>query len=121
MWVTLNNAFVSIVEHRDDPDLLIVRARVEGDIERFFCRYPDRPAVEVNEAADYRFRVTVKREAVEDAMVAAVRRITYPNFKDSIKAAWRSGLAMRVWSIWHGEQVRRYGPRPSINEQEALL
>lgn len=123
MWITANNAFVSIVEHRDDPALLIVRARVEGDIERFFgwTKTVGSVWVSIDDTADYRFRTTVPRSDVDEAMLRAVRRITYPNFKDSIKAAWRRGLAMRVWSIWHGEQVRRYGPRPSANEQEALL
>lgn len=36
MWVFLNNSFLSIVAHRDKPDVLIVRARRAGDIEAIF-------------------------------------------------------------------------------------
>ena len=36
MWVMLNNSFVSIVENMNNPEELLVRARVKGDIERVF-------------------------------------------------------------------------------------
>ena len=36
MWVFLNNAFLSIVEHRENQNILLVRARIKGDIERVF-------------------------------------------------------------------------------------
>jgi hypothetical protein len=34
MWLFCEKGFVSIVVDRDDPDRLLVRARVKGDIER---------------------------------------------------------------------------------------
>lgn len=109
MWIMANNAFVSIVQHRDKPDTLIVRARVEGDVERFFGWKAGDARVITTPAADYRFRAQVYREVVEHAMLRAARRVTYPNFKDSVATAWRKAISMRIWSIWHGEQVRRYG------------
>lgn len=36
MWICLNDAFLSIVAHRDKPGVLLVRARRPGDIERTF-------------------------------------------------------------------------------------
>lgn len=107
MWLVLNNSFVSIVEHRDDPNLLIVRARFAGDAARFLgaplSREKETPA------ADYRFRITAKRESVEKAVLRAVRGVKYPNFKDSIAETWRKGLAMRVWSIFYAAQQARHG------------
>lgn len=32
MWIFLPNASLSIVEHRERPDLLKIRARAKGDI-----------------------------------------------------------------------------------------
>lgn len=105
MWLITSNSFVSIVEHLDDPDLLIVRGRFKGDAARFLGV----PAAREQETpdADYRFRIATKREVVERAVVRAVRRVTYPNFKDSIREAWRKALAMRVWSIFHAAQQQR--------------
>ena len=36
MWIQFNNAFLSIVENRDNKLELFVRARVKGDIEKIF-------------------------------------------------------------------------------------
>jgi len=36
MWVVLNDAFLSVVADRDDPNRLLVRARFHNDIARVF-------------------------------------------------------------------------------------
>ena len=36
MWIFFNNAFLSIVENRDNKFELLVRARVKGDIQKIF-------------------------------------------------------------------------------------
>jgi hypothetical protein len=36
MWVFLNDSFLSIVAHRTEPGVLLVRARTAGDIEAVF-------------------------------------------------------------------------------------
>ena len=109
MWIILNNAFVSIVEHRADPGLLIVRGRFKGDVERFLNPMPAGLNVieEVTPSADYRFRAVVERTDVAHALVRATHRVRYPNFKDSIVAKFRKALAMRVWSIFHAAQQER--------------
>ena len=121
MWVIQNNAFVSIVEHRDDASKLIVRGRFKGDVERFLNPLPSGLHVveEVTPNADYRFRAVVPREAVAHAMLRGVSKITYPNFKDSIKAAFRKSIAMRVWSIFNAAQQQR--AEPARRQQPWLL
>ena len=116
MWIITSNAFVSIVQHRDEPDTLIVRGRFKGDVERFLNPLPSglRLHERITPDADYRFRAEVPREAVAHAMARQVGQVRYPNFKDSIAAAWRKALAMRVWSIFHAAQVERSMPvRPA--------
>ncbi len=105
MWIILNNAFVSIVEHRDDPDTLIVRGRFRGDVDRFLGRRAEGETP----SADYRFRAEVDRGEVAEAMQRAVAGVRYPNFKDSIAAKFRKALAMRVWSLFHAAQQERIG------------
>lgn len=80
MWVFLSDAMLSVVEDRNDPDLMLVRARLEGDIERVF------PTALVRKTpnADYLFRASIARTKVVEAMVAAIRSIDYDNFKNSV-------------------------------------
>jgi hypothetical protein len=95
VWIFLNDAFLSIVAHRDDPDALLVRARRAGDIERAF---PE-AAVSETPAADYRFRATLPRQTVADALAAAVKAIAYPNFKASVAEPDRHDAYLDCWCI----------------------
>lgn len=100
MWVYLNHAFLSIVAHRDDGDVLLVRARRAGDIERVF------PTAEVKEtpAADYRFRAALPRPVVADALAGAVAEIGYPNFKASVAERDRHNAYLGCWAVMSGWQ-----------------
>lgn len=61
---------LSIVEHRDDASLLMVRARIAEDIERVF------PTAVVTETpdADYRFWATIARKNVAAALTIRGQR-----------------------------------------------
>jgi hypothetical protein len=80
MWIFLNDAMLSIVAHKDNDDLLHVRARVKGDIEAVF------PHAKVLETpnGDYKFRADVERWKVADRMGDLVAGINYTNFKNSV-------------------------------------
>lgn len=104
MWIILNDSFVSIVEHRDDDRMLLVRGRFAGDVERFMDWVEGDKRVREDAGTDYRFRALVTRAKVAERMAVHVRGIDYPNFKDSISLRWRKYLAMRVWSIFAAEQ-----------------
>jgi hypothetical protein len=107
MWLFTNDAFVSIVEHRDDPDTMLVRGRFRGDAARFLG-VPQHHEIELT-TADYRWRVITDRASVEKALLRSIRRAHYPNFKDSIRTAWRRAIAMRVWSVLAVAQAERGG------------
>jgi hypothetical protein len=79
MWIFMSESFLSVVEHDADDNLLLVRARFEGDIDRVF------PEADVAETptSDYRYRAALPRERVAEAIAGRVRKIHYPNFKDS--------------------------------------
>jgi hypothetical protein len=99
MWVILNNAFFSIVAHRAEPDKLLVRARSEGDIEKYFPRHE----VTTNPTADYRYRAVVSRELVGKVLSEIAMDIDYDNFKNSIpkEEARRKGPYLEVWGSLH--------------------
>jgi hypothetical protein len=94
MWVLLNDSFLSIVAHNDQPGVMLVRARRRADIKAVF------PQVKIiaNGGADYEFRAEVDRRDVEAALVGEVRRIDYGNFKDSVRDRFRHDLYLRIWS-----------------------
>lgn len=100
MWVFTSNSFLSIVEHDQDPGLLHVRARFSGDIEAVF------PSADVSETpqADYRFRASLPRERVEEAMARLTREIDYDNFKNSVEDADRRDHYIKVWeAMWRAQ------------------
>lgn len=110
MWIFSPDSFVSIVAHRTKPDVLLVRARLPGDLERMF------PGAKVKEtrAADYRFRAELPRHIVADEVAKRIAGIDYDNVKGAIpKVGGRVGrvhdsraMAMhRCWDAMHAAQV----------------
>lgn len=110
-WIVLNDAFLSIVAHRDLPDALLVRARASGHIEAVF------PDAEVEESveADYRYRATLSRREVAEAIAARLGQIDYPNFKNSISSA-RPALSSFAHEVW-GVGARTWGSYGGRGEQ----
>ena len=106
MWIFLSDAFISVVAHRDDGNLLLVRARLDGDLERAFSRIGIAPVVQTLNHADYRFRTTVDRSTFERLLTAAAREIVYDNFKNQIADddALRHDAYFRVWETMHTAQ-----------------
>ena len=96
MWVMLNNAFLSIVENRNNKSELLVRARIKGDLERVFTNVDTFE----DEAADYKYRAFIERGVVEKVIASKVADINYSNFKGSVSSEdhKRHDAYMRVWS-----------------------
>ena len=94
MWICLNNAFLSVVQDRDDPETLLVRARVAGHIQQVF---PE-AKVFTDPKADYLYRAFIGRKAVAQAVAATVENIDYDNFKDSVDDDQLHVAYMKVWS-----------------------
>lgn len=98
MWILLNDSFLSVVQDRDDSSRLLVRSRIAGDIERALGGASSAEVFE-DPTADYRYRCFILREEFEQAMVQAVRRIDYANFKNSISNPSRKTAAKRIWQV----------------------
>lgn len=78
MWLFSQRGFFSITSV--DKNTLLVRARVQGDIEKYWPnakvqRTPDR---------DYLYRAEIPRKEVADVVLKIVEDINYGNFKNSI-------------------------------------
>ena len=93
-WLIFNDAMLSVVEYTGDPEFLLVRSRVEGDIERVLgqCEVKRTPS------ADYLFRTTARRDVVASAVAERVAAVRYPNFKDSVREDARHSAYSGAWS-----------------------
>lgn len=80
MWIFTPTSFVSIVAHRAKPDVLLVRARLKGDIQRLF---PD-AKVSRTPSADYLFRAQLPRQAVAERLFDLAMDLDYENVKGAI-------------------------------------
>jgi hypothetical protein len=109
MWIVLNDAFLSVVTHRN-PNMLLVRARKEADLEAIF------PNAKITHTPlrDYQFRCVVSRKAVKKALAFEVDRIDYDNFKNSVEDNERHDAYSAIWSTmfsWaRGGFARKPGP-----------
>lgn len=108
MWIATSNSFLSVVENRADKSEFVVRARVRGDLEKFFGE--DIKVIET-EDSDYRFRVFVTKEYFTDKMCGYINSIDYSNFKDSVKSEERKTWYTQIWSIMNNVQESLYGPQ----------
>lgn len=103
MWIFLNNAFLSIVADPENMNVLKVRARFRGDIERVF---PE-AKVQADQGTDYKFRALLPRQRVADVIALSVNDIKATNFKDSVSEHWRHDLYLKVWQVMFQAQKMR--------------
>jgi hypothetical protein len=95
MWVCFNDGFVSAVEHRQDPSMLMVRARREEILQSLF------PGVEIvlGGSTDYQYRVVVTKEAFAAVLSDRVSEISYSNFKNSVEDEELHDLYRQFWEL----------------------
>ena len=97
MWIFTNQGFISIVQHRDNPGLMIVRAR---RYEHLQALLPDAEVLRLDRA-DYRYRTFVSRIELETNMLDWVQAVDYDNFKSSIADHEYHDAAMGVWNVMY--------------------
>jgi len=113
MWVFLNDSFVSLVVHREQPGMLLMRARKAGDIEALL------PQAKVwrDPRADYPFRAEVSAEHAALALAVRANTITYDNFKNSVREHSRHDAYMEIWGVmnrWGHKMTRGGNHGPNI-------
>lgn len=109
MWLMSKTGFVSIVEHRDRPGFVLVRARRMGDLDPFIednQKYIKEQQGEVVylEHADYPYRVVLPKGGVVDTVSRLIRGIDYDNFKASLPPD-RQVLYGQVWWVLQGLEM----------------
>jgi len=104
MWLFHPLGFCSVVIDRQRPGRLLCRARVKGDLERLFPKNEER--VTTSTDRDYRFRVSVPKEAVAARLAELAQLINYDNFKEACPAD-RHAPYLRVWNVMYDLQLDR--------------
>lgn len=121
MWIFTQHGFVSIVSSREDPKVVMVRARDRKSLEQFIEALEGKDpfsgeALEVLESkgTDYQFRVICSRTAAAQYLADEALAIDYPNFKSRITQTrghqWHDVL-LGIWSRVHDLSDRPKGYR----------
>jgi len=98
MWVISKSGFISIVQHRDDPEYMLVRARVREDLVEAF---PDHE-IEDDPKADYRYRVKVGRSSVGLYLLEELDQVDYDSHaKENMTKAKEPGRYKAYMNVWH--------------------
>lgn len=104
MWLFVPGGFYSAVQHKDDPDKIMVRARAKQHAERLIKALPadQRPElVETPPPADYRWRVTVTREQWVYLAARFAAEVAYLNFKSEAgKRGHPKGFMRTLHDVW---------------------
>lgn len=107
MWLFTKIGFYSVVQHRENDQVVIIRARDRADLvalqglmhEMFRRERP--PKVASTPAADYPYRMNVGKARFAEVARRFAEDVDYENFKDRVKRAQgnaRAALYLRVWA-----------------------
>jgi hypothetical protein len=114
MWIFTIDGFYSVVQHRDHPEEMVVRARVEADLERMLTRLRHRTfettiPIEHTPEGDYAYRCFLTKNEWALYLSRAVEATDYPNFKDEVAKRLghdRADVYLDVWltmmALQHG-------------------
>ena len=104
MWIFCKLGFFSAVQHREKPDVLLVRARFKGDLERLYKAMDHSKCGPIQKTpdADYLYRMECPKRAFAEVVWKTAGEIDYPNFKDAMNdGTVRDTAYMNVWrAMW---------------------
>ena len=104
MWLFTPDGFFSAVQHKDDPNRIMIRTRSRIHAQHLVDACPEGskpPLVETPPPADYRYRVTVSREMWIYLVGKFAADISYVNYKnEASKRKHPSGFMSALHSIW---------------------
>jgi hypothetical protein len=100
MWIFTQDSFLTVSQDRNRRDQFMVRARVAGDIEKYF---PEAEVIRTHDA-DFLFRAFIEKDRVVEVLSRAIGNIDYMSFKGGIKNPARKWFYERIWSVTCGMQ-----------------
>ena len=100
MWFCFNDGFISAVQHRDEPDMLVVRARRRDILGNLF---PEHKVI-VGGSTDYNYRVFIGKEDFSAVVAKRIQAIDYSNFKNSVEDDDLHALYADFWQLHYAYQ-----------------
>ena len=105
MWLFCKSGYFSAVKHNKKPDTILLRARVEGDLESLAETHQIDMRIEHTPEADYAFRAELPAAEWTRAVMEESGAIDYGNFKSAVHdGTARDDAYMDVWSVMRGLQ-----------------
>lgn len=98
MWLFTDTGFVSAVQHRDNPELLVVRARDRLSLEPL--AYKLEAPITSNALSDYPYRVIINRADFASWVEQQADEISYGNFKDQVAVTRGKKFASILSGVW---------------------
>lgn len=98
MWLFTETGFVSAVQHRDEPDLLVVRARDRISLVGILD-YAD-TEITTNAYSDYPYRVIIHKADFTRWVNDAIKFLEYPNFKNQVAVTRGKKFAHTLGKVW---------------------
>lgn len=112
VWVMTNFGAFSVVQHNEQPQVLVVRARVKAHLVELRERHLPDLVIYHTPENDYHWRAFCLRNAVADFLSTAVYEMDYPNFKNSVRDDRLHDVYTSVWQTMF-RAFGGYGRRPA--------
>jgi len=106
MWIFTQTGFVSAVQDRENPELLVVRGRDLLSLEPIVDKFPEL-RIKSTATTDYPHRVIMTKLAFNDWMSDNIADLDYPNFKNQVAKVRDysfAGLLGKVWGVMLGAE-----------------
>ncbi|MDO4629903.1 MAG: hypothetical protein Q4C70_12030 [Planctomycetia bacterium] len=105
MWLFCKSGFFSAVQHFENSELIHVRARFQGDLERLCTAHGITPAIMHTPNNDYAYRMDFPRKTWSEIVGKEAENIDYSNFKDAVHdGTVRDYAYMNIWSAMRRAQ-----------------
>lgn len=101
MWIFSVEGFVSIVQHRDQPEHFMVRARIKKDLERFLVCSNSSALIKETPTGDYRFRAVMAKLDCLAGIAFLLQETNYSNFKNAAAAREKDGYMSSRLQAYH--------------------
>lgn len=118
MWLFTVEGFLSVVEHRQDPNLLMVRARNRSALEPIARRFG--AEIAVTPKADYPCRLVITRAQMSEHLKTAVQHIDYANFKNAAHVLGDRQYDRALMQVWSAMYESSPANARTVPEPEGL-
>ena len=99
MWVFTETGFVSIVNHHEKKNNMLVRGRIKEDVIGFRDLSGSTNIVSHTPQNDYPYRTILTKKQVTKAMQNTIKKIQYTNFKEAVHdGTSRDPCYVQIWS-----------------------